>query len=193
MKFDEYKALLQCTRSTRRFKSDISINMHDLEEVVECTRYISSAKNMQPLKYIIVTKDEIVQNLAKGSKWATHLTTWNQSEKEQPSAFIIVLNDTKIEGYPQIDCGIALQTITTGLKLKGYASCPLASIDKSFCKEVFRLDNELEPILGIAVGLEDETVHVVQATSNDTSYYRDEEDSHCVPKRDLDTILIGKY
>ena len=192
MDFNTFKNLVQNTRSTRRFQPNITIDSKELIEVIDVARSVSSARNMQPLKYIIVTNKDMVEQLSSTSKWATHLTQWSQSQEEQPSAFIIVCNDTSIEGYEQVDCGIALQTIMLGLKIKRYDSCPLASIDKEICQELFHLDTQMKPILGIAIGVASETIKLVDVT-NDTNYYRNEEDNHCVPKRNLDTILLGQY
>lgn len=163
-----------------------------MEEIIDITRLSSSAMNKQPLKYIIVTKKDLVKKLSNTCKWASHLSSWDQSEDEQPSAFIVVLNDTTIDGFAMLDCGITLNSIMIGLKIKGYASCPLASIDKDLCKNLFNLPQNLEPILGIAVGIEAENIQIVDL-KDDTNYYRDQEDNHCVPKRALDEILVGKY
>ncbi|WP_320034402.1 nitroreductase family protein [Halarcobacter sp.] len=192
MNFKDFKKLVCDTRTTRRFKKDITIENIELEEVLDAARVVSSAKNMQPLKYITVTDKDLVKKLAQTCQWAAHLKEWNQKEEEQPSAFIIVLNDTKIDGFAMLDCGIALNNIMLGLKIKGYSSCPLASIDKQLCKELFSLDEKIEPMLGIAIGVEDETIKVVDVKL-DTNYYRDEIDIHCVPKRDLNDVLIGKF
>lgn len=192
MDFKDFKDLVKNTRTTRRFKKNISIFNKDLEEIIDTARVVSSAMNKQPLKYIIVTKKELVEKLSSSSKWASHLESWTQSKDEQPSAFIIVLNDTSIEGYSMLDCGIALNTIMLGLRLKGFASCPLGSIDKELCKNLFSLSKNLEPILGIAVGLENEIIKLVDL-EEDSNYYRDENDVHCVPKRTLEEVLIGKF
>lgn len=192
MNFKDFKKLVCNTRTTRRFKNDITIEDIELEEVIDAARVVSSAKNMQPLKYITVTNKELVKKLSSTCQWAAHLKEWTQKEDEQPSAFIIILNDTKIDGFAMLDCGIALNNIMLGLKIKGYASCPLASIDKELCKELFSLPENIQPLLGIAVGVEDETIKVVNV-GIDTNYYRDEIDIHCVPKRDLTDVLLGKY
>lgn len=192
MNFEDFKTLVKKTRTTRRFKKGIKIDSKEIEEVLDVVRLSPSPKNMQALKYIIVTKEEIVEKLSLTSAWAAHLKEWTQSEDERPSAYIIILNDKTIEGFPMIDCGITLNSIMLGFKTKGYASCPLASIDKALVKELFNLKESLEPILGIAIGIEDEIINIVEI-KKDTNYYRNEKDEHCVPKRALKDILIGKY
>ncbi len=191
MNFENFKNLITETRCTRRFKQNITISTKELEEIIDTTRITSSAKNMQPLKYIVVSDKKIVDSLSKTATWAAHLTSWNQSEDERPSAFIILLNDKNIDGFAMVDLGISLQTIVLSSKLKGYATCPMASIDKELCKKEFKLSDNLEPLLGIAIGVADEKINLVAVKDNDTNYYRNNKDEHCVPKRRLDEVLIG--
>mgnify|MGYP000008056898 CR=1 FL=1 len=192
MNFDNFKELINNTRCTRRFKENQSISKEDLTDIIDVARVTSSAKNMQPLKYIIINDEKTVKEMASRVTWAAHLSEWSQSEKERPSAFIVLVNDTSIDGFVMVDAGISLQTIMLASRIKGYSGCALASIDKEFCKEQFNLPSNLEPVLGIALGVEDETVNLVDVKENDTNYYRNEKDEHCVPKRTLDEVLIGK-
>jgi len=193
MDFNEFKDLISKTRCTRRFKENKKITKNDLEEIVDTARITSSAKNMQPLKYIIVNNEEKVDKLSKTTTWAAHLTSWSQGQNEQPSAYIILVNDTSIDGFVMVDAGISLQTIMLASKIKGYASCALGSIDKEYCKKAFNLAENLEPVLGIAIGVEDEVLNLVAVENNDTNYYRNDKDEHCVPKRALDEVLLGSY
>lgn len=193
MDFKSLNELVHKTRCTRRFKQNIKISKKDLEEIIDLTRVTSSAKNMQPLKYWIVTDETLVKKLSNTAKWAAHLTSWEQSQSEQPSAFIIMINDTSIDGFAMIDAGINLQTIMLASRAKGYASCTLASLDKELCKKEFKLDKHLEPLLAIALGIEDEVINIVDVKDNDTNYYRNDKDEHCVPKRDLGEVLLGSF
>jgi len=192
MNYENFKDLVNTTRSTRRFLPNIEIKSEELEEVIDLVRLSSSAKNMQPLKYVTVSKKDLVEKIAKTATWAAHLSEWNQTEEEQPSAFIIIINDSNIEGFPMLDCGISLQTIILGLKIKGYASCPMASLDKDLCKELFNLEENLKPMLAIAIGKENEVTKIVEP-KEDTNYYRNEKDEHCVPKRKLEEVLLGAF
>lgn len=192
MKFEKLKELVQKSRCTRRFKyKDISIK--ELEELVDLARVTSSAKNMQPLKYILVTQKELVAQLSQTALWATHLTNWTQSIEERPSAYIIMLNDKTIEGFAMFDAGVSFQTISLSARAKELSVCALASIDKKLCKEIFNLPEHLEVLIGIAIGKANETIKLVEVENNNTNYYSDEKDTHCVPKRTLEEIIIGKY
>lgn len=192
MNFNDYKNLVKKTRSTRRYKQNITIQAKELEEVLDITRISASPMNMQPLKYITVTNKDFVDKISQSSTWASRLPQWEQSEEERPSAFIIILKDTSLEGIPMLDCGIALHSIMLALKTKDYDSCPLASINKDLIKEIFSLAQNLEPMLGISIGISNEVIKLVDIEDcND--YFRNEKDEHCVPKRELKDILIKNF
>jgi len=192
--FSNFKNIVENTRCTRRFKKDITIDKNELIELIDIARTVSSGKNMQPLKYIAITDDKIKDEVYKPLVWAAHLTDWEQSEDEKPSAYILVINDTSIEGLSAIDSGIAMQTIMLGATAKGYAGCILASINKVEYKKLFNLENHLEPMFIIALGVKDENIEVVDVNTQngDTNYYRDQNSTHFVPKRKLNEVLIDE-
>ena len=130
MNFNDFKNTVLKTRCTRKFKSGVSIPRDDLIELIDIARVTSSGKNMQPLKYIAITDDKIKDEVYKPLVWAAHLKDWKQKIDEKPSGYILVLNDTKIDGFSAIDSGIAMQTIMLGATAKGYASCILLLLIK---------------------------------------------------------------
>lgn len=192
MNFKDFKNLAKNTRSIRRYKQNITIEAKELEEVIDLTRISASPMNMQPLKYITVTTKELVDKIALSSKWAAKLPLWDQSKEERPSAFIIILKDTSLEGIPMLDCGISLHSIMLGLKSKNYDSCPLASIDKELVRELFNIEENLEVMIGISIGVSNEVIKLVDIKEcND--YFRNEKDEHCVPKRELKDVFIKNF
>ncbi len=193
MNFENFKEIVNNTRCVRRFKHGINIPNQDLVELIDLARTISSSKNMQPLRYITISDEEIKEKVYKPLQWAAHLSQWNQSEDEKPSAYILMINDTNIDGFAMIDCGIALQTIMLGATAKGYDGCVLASIDKKEYSKLFNLDSHLEPMIIIALGVKDENVEVVDVKDGNTNYYRKDDETHCVPKRKLSEVLLGEY
>ena len=190
MNFEQFKNTVLKTRSTRRF-TPCEITNDELLELVEPARNSSSAMNAQPLKYIIITDEAIKEEIYKPLKWAAHLTKWNQSASEKPSAYILLINDTSIKGFAPIDSGIAMQTIMLGATTKGLNACMMASIDKEAYKKLFNLESHLEPMFIIAFGKGDEEIRLVKPKDGDTNYYRDEKDTHCVPKRTLEEIVLN--
>jgi nitroreductase len=193
MQYDELKSLVQASRTTRRFKKDTVVNNEDLKALLEVARLTSSAKNMQPLKYILVTQKENVLKLAQTAQWASHIKEWTQSEEERPSAFILMLNDQMIDGFPLFDAGAAFTAISLAAKTKGLATAPLASIDKTLCKELFVIPDCYDVMIGIAIGIGTEKIELVNTKELDTAYYRKEDETHCVPKRVLEQLIVGEY
>jgi nitroreductase len=191
MGFSDFRNIVINTRCVRRFKKT-NIEKKDLIALIDLARTTSSGKNMQPLKYIAIVDEEIKDEVYKPLVWAAHLSDWNQNEDEKPSGYILVLNDTSIEGFSAIDSGIAMQTIMLGATAKGLSACILASIDKVAYKKLFNLENYIEPMFIIAFGAKDEEIKVVDVQNGDINYYRDEYDCHCVPKRTLEEILINE-
>ena len=193
MKYEELKKLIQEARTTRRFKKDIEIKLKDLREILDLARITSSAKNMQPIKYILVTNKEAVNQLAQNTTWASTIKDWTQSEDERPSAFILMLNDQMIDGFPMFDAGASFTAISLAAKTKGLATAPLASINKELCRNLFVIPDSYDVMIGIALGVPNEEIRLIDAQDFDTSYYRDEKQTHFVPKRTLEQIIVGEY
>lgn len=191
MKYNELKQLVEESRSTRRFKQDSNITQEDLKELVDVARITSSAKNAQPLKYILVTNKQLVEALSQATEWAAHLENWTQSKDEMPSAFILMLNDTNIDGFAMFDAGVSYEAISLAASVKNLDVCALASIDREICRDLLEIDYKYEVLLAIAIGEANETVKIVDVKDGDTEYFRDEQDQHCVPKRALDEVILG--
>ena len=193
MKYDELKSLVRSSRTVRRFKKDEVVSLEDLRELIDIARVTSSAKNMQPIKYILITQEDHVQKLAQTAQWAAHLKEWNQSEDERPSAFILMLNDQMIDGFPMFDAGASFTALSLAAKAKGLATCPMASIDKELCRELFVIPDCYDVMIGIAIGVSQEKIKLIDTDEFDTNYYRLEDETHCVPKRSLQQIIAGEY
>lgn len=192
MKFEDFKQQVLNTRCTRRFDSSYKVDTKDLMEIIDLARQTSSAMNAQPLKYMIINDKKYFDIVHKPIKWASHLNTWNQSEDEKPSAYILILNDKSIDSFAMVDIGISLQTIMLALNTKGLSGCALASIDKELYKKELNIASNIEPFLAIAVGKKDEEIKIVDL-QNSTGYYRDQDGTHCVPKRALEDVLLKVY
>lgn len=191
MNFKDFQEVIKNTRCTRRFKADVNINKEELIELIDLARTVSSGKNIQPLKYIAITDDKIKAEVYKPLVWAAHLADWEPSSDEKPSAYILVLNDKTNNGFSAIDSGIAMQTIRIGATIKGYDSCIMASIDKIAYSNLFNLNENIEPMFIIALGVKNEIIKLTEVTNKDTNYFREQE-IHCVPKRALQEVLINE-
>ena len=187
------KGLILKNRSYRRFFQEKPIKLEILRELVDLARLSPSASNLQPLKYILSNDPKKNALIFPHLAWAGYLKGWSgPSEGERPSAYIIILGDTKISKSFGCDHGIAAQTILLGGTEKGFGGCVIGSIDEEGLRKALEIPNHFEILLVIALGKPKEKVKVEKVgPSGDIKYWRDKEGIHHVPKRNLDDIIIG--
>jgi nitroreductase len=180
-------------RSYRRFHQEVPIERETLRELVDLARCSASAANRQPLKYIVSCEPEKNARVFKHLAWAASLRDWpGPSEGERPSAYIIVLGDMEISESFGVDPGIAAQSILLGATDQGLGGCMLAAIQKDGLRKDLSIPQRYEILLAIALGKPKEKV-VLETVGPDgnTTYWRDKDSVHHVPKRKLDDIIIG--
>ena len=186
--------LIRKTRSFRRFKEDEPVDRATLHYLVELARLGGSARNMQPLKYILVSEPGLNARIFPCLGWAGYLKDWpGPAEGERPSAYIICLLDTRLSNEADCDLGIATQNILLGASEKGLGGCRIASISPKL-REVLNLESHLKLLLVIALGKPVETVVLeTQELSDNIKYWRDGGGVHHVPKRALQEIIAGEF
>ena len=187
------RELVAKNRSYRRFYEDVPIERKTLRELVDLARLSASAANSQPLRYILSNDPEknalIFSNLA----WAMYLKDWlGPGAGERPSAYIVILEDTKLSHPLRCDHGIAAQSILLGATEKGLGGCIIGAIKKRELHDALKIPARYEILLVLALGKPKEKV-VIEAVGpdGDIKYWRDAEGTHHVPKRSLDDIIIG--
>ena len=180
-------------RSYRRFHQQIPVDHGTLRELADLARMSPSAANMQPLKYILSCEPGKNALIFPHLAWAGYLKDWpGPAEGEKPSAYIIILGDTRIKQSFGCDHGIAAQSMLLGATEKGLGGCIVASINKQELSEALQVPSYFEILLVIALGRPKETVVLETVGSDgDIKYWRDTEGTHHVPKRSLDEIIVG--
>ena len=68
--------LILKTRSFRRFKEDEPVDRATLHYLVELARLGGSARNMQPLKYVLASEPGINARIFPHLGWAGYLNDW---------------------------------------------------------------------------------------------------------------------
>lgn len=179
-------------RSYRRFDESIEIPVTELESFIELARISSSARNVQPLKYILSNSKERNANILSTLSWAGYLKDWpGPVEGERPSAYVIMLGDTKISSGFSVDPGIAAQSILLGAVEKGYGGCIIGTVNKEKLEKQLKIPSHLEVMYVIALGKPVELVQLEDVKENgDIKYWRDEHKVHHVPKRLLKDIIV---
>ncbi len=185
------KDLVKANRSYRRFHEDVPVDSNKLRELVDLARLSASARNVQPLKYILSHDPEKNAAIFPQLAWAGDLPDWpGPAEGERPAAYIIILHDTEISQSPGCDHGIALQSIRLGAMEQGFGSCPIGSINRKELRKALAIPKRYEILLVIALGRPGETVVIDPVTEGSIKYWRDDQDRHHVPKRSLDEIIL---
>jgi len=185
--------LVRKTRSFRRFAEEMAIDISTLKDLVELARLGGSARNMQPLKYLLVNAPAVNAEIFPHLGWAGYLRDWpGPKEGERPAAYIICLLDTRLSSEAECDLGIATQNILLGATEKGLGGCRIASFSPRL-REVLRLDEHLQIRLVLALGRPVENVMLDdQPAEAEIKYWRDADGVHHVPKRPLQEIIAGE-
>ena len=185
--------VLKC-RSCRRFYQDVAIDIGTLRELVDLARCSASARNQQPLKYILSCSPENNARIFSCLHWAAALKNWpGPTEGERPAGYIILLGDKEITANFNIDPGIAAQTILLGAVEKGLAGCILGSAEKEKLRSLFNIQAKYEILFVIALGKPKEKVVMETMEPTDSfDYWRDANDVHHVPKRKLKDIIVAE-
>ncbi len=189
------KDLVLKNRSYRGYDQTHKISKEQLAEFVDFARLSPSSVNKQPFKYKLVFEGEELDKIREISQWAKGLPHLNLPyEGEQPTAFIVICLDEKIDdSVPryQKDVGIVAQTMLLAATEAGLGGCMIGNFALQSTKDALGLKDGLTPLLIVAIGKPDEEIVLTEVENGqDTSYYRDENDVHYVPKRKLEDIIL---
>ena len=185
--------LISKNRSYRRFYENVPVDYKTLESLVDLARLSASAKNVQPLRYMLSCTPERNDIISPLLGWAGYLKDWpGPAEGERPSAYIIILGDKELDSeYIKADYGIAAQSILLGATAQGLGGCMLAAIKRKKLREAFEIPSQYEILLVIAIGKPKETVVIDNVGEDgDIRYWRDEKNVHHVPKRSLEALIL---
>ena len=185
--------LIQKNRSYRRFYQEAAVDLETLRELVDLARLSASARNLQPLKYVLSADPRKNALIFPRLGWAGYLKAWaGPAEGERPAAYIIILGDTELRQSFGCDHGIAAQSILLGAVEKGLGGCMIGTIQTKELRQELEIPARYQILLVLALGKPRETVVIEPLSSpEEIEYWRDSEGTHHVPKRSLDDIIIG--
>ena len=184
--------LVMQNRTYRRFHQEVAVEQQMLRELVDLARLSASAANLQPLKYILSCEPQKNALIFPHLGWAGYLKDWpGPCEGERPSAYIIILGDTRISQSFGCDHGIAAQSILLGATEKGLGGCMIGTVQRQKLREALDIPSCYEILLVLALGKPKEQV-VIDAldAAGDIKYWRDGNGVHHVPKRGLEDIIL---
>ncbi|MDO4383794.1 MAG: nitroreductase family protein [Eubacteriales bacterium] len=182
-------------RSTRGYDHSRTPSREELLDMVDCARLSPASMNVQSLKYLIVTDENQVAVIRKGTVLGGRLKERHLPDLgKEPPAYIVILKDQEIqlpENFVNMDVGIAAEAITLSATEKGYNGCMLGSFNPVALAEALNIPDRYLIKLVIAIGKSAEEIHLVDIAEGESiGYYRDENDVHYVPKRKLQDIVL---
>lgn len=188
--------LVKQARSHRGFRQDRKVTRQELEHLVECARFTPAARNDQVLKYYLAEKPETVAAIQPLTKWAGALAELHLPRKgAEPVAYIVICLDGSLAENPapyQRDVGIVAQTILLAAAEMGQNGCMIGSFAAGELREKLGLPEAIKPQLLLALGEgTDRIVMTDVGEDGSTTYYRDAEDTHYVPKRTLEQLILN--
>lgn len=188
--------LVKQARSHRGFRQDRKVTRQELEHLVECARFTPAARNDQVLKYYLAEKPETVAAIQPLTKWAGALAELHLPRKgAEPVAYIVICLDGSLAENPtpyQRDVGIVAQTMLLAAVEMGLNGCMIGSFAAGELREKLGLPEAIKPQLLLALGEgADRIVMTDVGEDGSTTYYRDAEDTHYVPKRTLEQLILN--
>ena len=183
-------------RSYRGFDESFTFTREDLIEYVQLARLCPSGANLQGLKYYLVYDRNEVEKLLPYTHYAAALPELHlPREGSHPTAYIVICQDMRITdnlGRLQKDVGIVAQTMLLYAVEQGLGGLMIGNFELGNVKKVCGLPDFLSPVLLIALGKPTEKIVLVDVAENgSTTYYRDQDDVHYVPKRRIDDLVIN--
>lgn len=191
MEFDNLKDLLAKNRSYRRFDQSHKISPESLVKIIELATLCASGRNLQPIKYKIVSTEDDCEKIFHTLAWAGYLTDWNgPQEGERPSAYLVQCLDKNLTDNPMCDEGLQLEAITLGAVAFGLGTCIIKSFNPKKIIDILNLPENICPTHIVALGYPAEQVVIEPMKDGDIKYWRDKNSVHHVPKRGIKEILV---
>lgn len=186
------RELIIKNRSYRRFDQSVPVPMELLREMVEAARLSGSARNMQPLRYMLFNEPADCARIFPTLAWAGYLKEWpGPAEEERPSAYIIQLGDLDLTDDWWCDDGIAVQSMLLTAVEQEFGGCIIGSVQREKLRSLLDIPERYKIIQVLALGKPAEKVVINTISGGDIKYWRDQEGVHHVPKRGLDELIIG--
>lgn len=197
MNYEEFKALVASNRTYRRFDASRRVERDTLVKLVDLARMCASGRNLQPLRYRLVTEQSELDEVFKTLKWAGYYTDWDgPSESERPVAYMVQCLDTDLTANPLCDEGLQLEAITLGACTMGLRTCIIKAFNPEHVASALGLTDNMKPCYVLAIGYPAEEVRLEELPDSLASdaeayrYYRTADGVHHVPKRTLLQLII---
>ena len=189
------KDIVKANRSYRSFDRNVRISEEQLLEWIDTARITPSTMNKQAIKFKICFTDEDCKKCLSLVRFGAALPNKVMPPKDhEPTAYIIIVVDKEIAPNYTLffkDTGIVAQTVMLQAAEAGFGGCMLGSGAPERIAEAFSMPENIVPTLVLALGRPDEQVELCEVGEDgSTTYFRDESNTHFVPKRALRDVLL---
>jgi nitroreductase len=179
-----YQAILK-RRTIRIFKNK-KIPKRILEKLVNAARLAPSARNLQPLEYLVVNDSKLSDLIFENVYFGGQVEKLRKKEN-RPVAYILVLVNKKIRssGFEH-DVGLAVENIVLAALEMRIGCCIMGAIEREKIKKILKIPSKYHLDLVLALGYPAEKPVLEQGKGK---YWRDEKGVLHIPKRPLKEIL----
>ena len=190
-----FKDLVKKSRSYRGYDASRKITREELLDLVDCSRFAPSSVNRQPFQYLLVYEQADLDKIQPLTGWARGLPQMKLPHPGKcPTAFIGICQNTDwdpdLNRYLR-DVGIVAQTMLLAAAEKDLGGIMIGNFSPKKLAETMDLPENIVPMLIVAFGKPDEDIVLTEAEAGESlNYYRDEQDTHYVPKRKLNDIIL---
>lgn len=174
-------------RTIRRFQNK-PVGEDVVRRLVDLSRLYASGANLQPVRYIGITQQPLLDQVFADLRWAGYLPGFEIMPHQRPMAYVVLTCNGKTRKNHQFDIGAAATTLMLAAEGEGLGTCCLGAFSTEKIKQLLEIEDPMEPVLVIALGYPDQKSRAVDLT-DDVKYYEDETGCLCVPKRTLDEVL----
>lgn len=162
-----------------------------MTKLIDAARVCPSAANLQPLRYKIVRDPQDCAALFPHLRWAGYLPDGTPKAGQEPTAYIVIAQDLICrKADASIDAGASAMAITLCAQELGIGSCWIGSFSRDAVKSLCGLTDDMQILLIIALGYPDQESKPVCVTDGNIRYYLDDEETLCVPKRDIHDVIL---
>ncbi len=188
----DFDSLIQGARSCRRFIEEQRLGIEAINWLVDCARISPCARNAQVLRYVAIESKKNCAAVFPHTRWAGILQWDGPPPTERPSAYIAILCPKGSGKLVHMDVGIAAQTMQLAAHTKGWGCCMHASFAPRECAELFEISENMEIALILGFGIAKEKRLIApMPEGGDFKYWRDENQTHFVPKRSRADVLLN--
>ena len=185
---DIRSAILQ-RRSIRKFQPK-PISREILFDLVDMARMHASGNNLQPVRYAVISDPEMTGKIFSLTRWAGYLPDFKISHGEEPTAYIVLLRDSRIKKSCDFDIGAASTNIMLTALEYGLGTCCIGSFSREPLNSLLGLEPELIPELIIALGYPAHVSRAVPCINGNIRYSQTEDGTFEVPKHSLEDVIM---